>query len=219
MATIFTTVVATVVAVGALLFIPLSLMVGKPQNVALEIVVLVVCVWYIARVMRAGPTLLVTCDCGSSDHERLAAARAAGIDCVVIDHHLVPAEPLPAIAFLNPHRADCGFPYKGLASCGLALSLLVLLVAQSLLVLYLAYALLGLGFSALSSALNAAATLSVAAAEQGAVAGLLAAAPVAGMLIGPLVATALYALSPTWPLALGAASCVAMGAVFLRRRV
>ncbi|MGK3993182.1 single-stranded-DNA-specific exonuclease RecJ [Sorangium sp. So ce1024] len=78
----------------------------------------------LARVMRAGPTLLVTCDCGSSDHERLAAARAAGIDCVVIDHHLVPAEPLPAIAFLNPHRADCGFPYKGLASCGLALSLL-----------------------------------------------------------------------------------------------
>ncbi|WP_434040715.1 MULTISPECIES: single-stranded-DNA-specific exonuclease RecJ [Sorangium] len=76
------------------------------------------------RVMRACPTLLITCDCGSSDHERLAAARAAGIDCVVIDHHLVPADPLPAIAFLNPHRADCGFPYKGLASCGLALSLL-----------------------------------------------------------------------------------------------
>ena len=26
------------------------------------------------------------------------------------------------MAFLNPHRADCGFAYKGLASCGLALS-------------------------------------------------------------------------------------------------
>lgn len=75
------------------------------------------------RVKSARPTLLITCDCGSSDHERLAAARAAGIDCVVIDHHLVPTEPLPALAFLNPHRADCGFPYKGLASCGLALSL------------------------------------------------------------------------------------------------
>jgi len=35
----------------------------------------------------------------------------------------VPAEPLPAVAFLNPHRPDCGFAYKGLASCGLALSL------------------------------------------------------------------------------------------------
>lgn len=77
----------------------------------------------LARVQAARPSLLVTCDCGSSDHERLAAARAAGIDCVVIDHHLVPSEPLPALAFLNPHRADCGFPYKGLASCGLALSI------------------------------------------------------------------------------------------------
>lgn len=75
------------------------------------------------RVKTAAPGLLVTCDCGSSDHERIAAARAAGIDVVVIDHHLVPDEPLPALAFLNPHRPDCGFPFKGLASCGLALSL------------------------------------------------------------------------------------------------
>ena len=75
------------------------------------------------RVFAARPTLLVTCDCGSSDHERLALVRARGIDAVVIDHHLVPTEPLPAYAFLNPHRPECGFPYKGMASCGLALSL------------------------------------------------------------------------------------------------
>src|SRR6478736_4948939 len=48
---------------------------------------------------------------------------SAGVDCVVIDHHLVPEEALPAVAFLNPHRPECGFPYKGLASCGLALSI------------------------------------------------------------------------------------------------
>ena len=77
----------------------------------------------LARVFASGATLLITCDCGSSDHERLAAARARGIDAVVIDHHLVPAEPLPALAFLNPHRPECGFPFKGLASCGLALSI------------------------------------------------------------------------------------------------
>ncbi|MBI4953736.1 MAG: DHH family phosphoesterase, partial [Myxococcales bacterium] len=75
------------------------------------------------RVRATGASLLVTCDCGSTDHERLAVARAAGIDAVVIDHHLVPDEPLPAVAFLNPNRPGCGFPYKGLASCGLALSI------------------------------------------------------------------------------------------------
>ena len=52
-ATIGAAVVATIVAVGALLFIPLSIAVGHPQNAAVEAVLLVVCVWYVARVMRA----------------------------------------------------------------------------------------------------------------------------------------------------------------------
>jgi single-stranded-DNA-specific exonuclease len=77
----------------------------------------------LARVRDTGATLLVTCDCGSSDHERLERARVAGVDAVVIDHHRVPPEPLPALAFLNPHRPECAFPYKGLASVGLALSI------------------------------------------------------------------------------------------------
>lgn len=51
--TIATTVLATVLAVGALLFIPLSIVVGHPLNVVGEVVLLVVCVWYVARVMRA----------------------------------------------------------------------------------------------------------------------------------------------------------------------
>lgn len=75
------------------------------------------------RILATGATLLVTCDCGSSDHERLARARSRGVDVVVIDHHRVPPEPLPVLAFLNPHRPECGFPYKGLASVGLALSI------------------------------------------------------------------------------------------------
>ncbi|MDQ3035779.1 MAG: DHH family phosphoesterase, partial [Myxococcota bacterium] len=82
------------------------------------------------RVRATGAKLLVTCDCGSSDHERVEAARRAGIDVIVVDHHLVPTEPLPVIAFLNPHRPECGFPYKGLASAGLALSLAAAVRAQ-----------------------------------------------------------------------------------------
>ena len=51
--TILMAVVATIVAVGALLFIPLSIAVGHPQNAIVEAVILVVCVAYVARVMRA----------------------------------------------------------------------------------------------------------------------------------------------------------------------
>ncbi|HTM46274.1 MAG TPA: DHHA1 domain-containing protein, partial [Polyangiaceae bacterium] len=75
------------------------------------------------RIEKTGARVLVTCDCGSSDHETLALLQAAGLDIIVIDHHLVPDRPLPALAFLNPHRPECGFAYKGLASCGLALSI------------------------------------------------------------------------------------------------
>ena len=52
-ATIAASVVATIIGVGALLFIPLSIAVGKPQNALVEAAILVVCVWFVARVMRA----------------------------------------------------------------------------------------------------------------------------------------------------------------------
>ncbi|MCB9593594.1 MAG: single-stranded-DNA-specific exonuclease RecJ [Sandaracinaceae bacterium] len=74
------------------------------------------------RALATRASLIITTDCGSSDHERIASARARGVDVIVVDHHLVPEEKLPALAFLNPHRPDCGFPYKGLCSAGLALS-------------------------------------------------------------------------------------------------
>lgn len=75
------------------------------------------------RIRSSSPQLVITCDCGSSDHATLEQLRDDGVDVIVIDHHLVPEKPLPVVAFLNPHRPECGFPYKGLASCGLALSI------------------------------------------------------------------------------------------------
>ena len=82
------------------------------------------------RVLAERPGLLITCDCGSSDHVTLEQLAPLGVDAVVVDHHLVPEQPLPVMAFLNPHRPACGFPYKGLASCGLALSVLAAVRAE-----------------------------------------------------------------------------------------
>jgi len=45
--------IATIVAVGALLFIPLSIAVGHALNAVIEAALLVVCVGWVARVMRA----------------------------------------------------------------------------------------------------------------------------------------------------------------------
>ena len=64
------------------------------------------------RVLLANPKLIVTCDCGSSDHERIEKAKRQGVDVVVVDHHLVPKDPLPALAFINPHRPIADFRTK-----------------------------------------------------------------------------------------------------------
>jgi single-stranded-DNA-specific exonuclease len=73
-----------------------------------------------ARFCDEGCTVLLTGDCGTSDHEALAVCRERGVDVIVIDHHQVPSGPSPAYALINPHREDDRFPFKGLASCGVA---------------------------------------------------------------------------------------------------
>ncbi len=74
----------------------------------------------VARFAADGCSLLVTGDCGTSDHEALAAGRARGLDVIVIDHHELPTGESPAYALVNSRRADDTFAFKGLASCGVA---------------------------------------------------------------------------------------------------
>lgn len=72
------------------------------------------------RFADEGCGVLVTGDCGTSDHDALVQARARGLDVIVIDHHQVPTGEQLSYALINPHRPDDTFPFKGLASCGVA---------------------------------------------------------------------------------------------------
>ena len=74
----------------------------------------------VASFAEAGCAVVVTCDCGTSDHEALADARARGLDVIVVDHHQVPDREPEALALINPHQPSCRFPFKGLASVGVA---------------------------------------------------------------------------------------------------
>lgn len=71
-----------------------------------------------------GIQLLVTLDCGITASREIARANAHGIDCIVVDHHRCPPELPEAFATLNPQRADCGYPDKGLAAVGVCFTLL-----------------------------------------------------------------------------------------------
>ncbi|MCA9638280.1 MAG: DHH family phosphoesterase, partial [Myxococcales bacterium] len=70
--------------------------------------------------VEAGVQLVLTGDCGTSDHEALEWLRSRGIPSAVIDHHQVPETMPPASALLNPHQPGCEFPFKGLCSAGVA---------------------------------------------------------------------------------------------------
>ncbi len=72
------------------------------------------------RFIDDGCRVVVTGDCGTSDHDALALCRDSHVDTIVIDHHQVPSGPTAAFALINPHRPDDAFPFKGLASCGVA---------------------------------------------------------------------------------------------------
>jgi single-stranded-DNA-specific exonuclease len=73
--------------------------------------------WFAAQ----GAAVIVTVDCGTSDLPAILAARAAGIDTIVIDHHQVPDRAdHPSLALVNPHRPDSRYPFRGLASVGLS---------------------------------------------------------------------------------------------------
>ena len=69
---------------------------------------------------EAGVRMVLTGDCGTSDHDALDWLKSHGIPTIVIDHHQVPEVMPPAAALLNPHQLGCGFPFKGLCSAGVA---------------------------------------------------------------------------------------------------
>jgi single-stranded-DNA-specific exonuclease len=78
----------------------------------------------------AGATLIVTVDCGSTSLPEIAAARNAGIDVIVTDHHRLPPELPVALAIVNPQRADSQYPERRLAGSGVAFKLAQLLLAD-----------------------------------------------------------------------------------------
>src|SRR6201981_696865 len=77
------------------------------------------------RLRAEGARVVVTVDCGTNAHLPLAEAAAAGLEVIIVDHHV--AEPLlpRAAAIVNPNRLDEASPHGGLAAVGVAFLLVV----------------------------------------------------------------------------------------------
>ena len=73
---------------------------------------------------RDGVTLVVTVDCGMTDHEPIAEAKRRGMDTIVIDHHHVPETVPDAYAFVNPRLPGETYPFKELCGAGISFKVL-----------------------------------------------------------------------------------------------
>ena len=79
----------------------------------------------------AGARLIVSVDCGIRATDAALRARERGVDLIVTDHHEPDTALPPALAVINPKRADCRYPDKYLAGVGVALKLVQGLLAAT----------------------------------------------------------------------------------------
>jgi single-stranded-DNA-specific exonuclease len=76
------------------------------------------------RLHQEGITLVISVDCGITALAEVKRARRRGLDIIITDHHTPLPEIPPAIAVVNPKRADSGYPFPELTGAGVAIKLL-----------------------------------------------------------------------------------------------
>jgi len=77
----------------------------------------------VEKAHRAGASLIVTVDCGTTSADAVLGAIDRGIDVIVTDHHVAGSDfPSQAIQ-INPLQDHCGYPFRHLCGAGLAFKL------------------------------------------------------------------------------------------------
>ena len=74
----------------------------------------------VRELAKNGIKLVITVDCGISNHNACNTAKELGVSVIITDHHEI-LEGLPdADAVVNPHQEGCGFSNEPLAGVGIA---------------------------------------------------------------------------------------------------
>ena len=77
----------------------------------------------IRQLSAEGVKLIVTVDCGITAVEEAELCRELGMDLVITDHHECKDRLPGAVAVVDPHRPDGGYPHKNLSGVGVAFKL------------------------------------------------------------------------------------------------
>jgi single-stranded-DNA-specific exonuclease len=76
------------------------------------------------NLQRQGVSLVISVDCGITALDEVKRAKRLGLDIIITDHHSPLPEMPPAVAIINPKRADSSYPFSELTGAGVALKLL-----------------------------------------------------------------------------------------------
>ena len=77
----------------------------------------------IDQLHREGVKLIITVDCGITAVDEAQMCKNLGIDLVITDHHECKDILPEAVAVVDPHRPDGGYPHKNLSGVGVAFKL------------------------------------------------------------------------------------------------
>lgn len=81
--------------------------------------------------VAADAKVVITVDTGTSSVAEVTAAAGRGLDVLITDHHRVPDRLPPAVAIVNPQRADSTYRDRRLAGSGVAFTLARLLLGDA----------------------------------------------------------------------------------------
>lgn len=82
-----------------------------------------------------GVTLIVSVDCGITANREARFCRELGVDLIITDHHECKEQLPEAVAVVDPHRSDDGYPHHDLAGVGVAFKLASALVGNQAVIL------------------------------------------------------------------------------------
>lgn len=75
----------------------------------------------VTEIVAGGYKLVVTVDCGISNHEEVSEFKKNEVDIIITDHHKQPQTlPTDAYAIINPSLNDCQYPFRKLCGAGVA---------------------------------------------------------------------------------------------------
>ena len=78
----------------------------------------------LGKLQQQGASLVITVDCGITGIDAVKKANNISLDIIITDHHMPLDELPPAIAVIDPKRADSNYPFADFAGVGVGFKLL-----------------------------------------------------------------------------------------------